>query len=92
MPFGRSRIVARISSIFAMLLIISLLILLTSSEARERAQAVEHVTLSSPRKFWMASFLHFFAKKVTAKICPVELLVMCVIEQYIHDTTNYCDY
>ena len=77
MPFGLSRIVARISSIFAMLLIISLLIPLTSSEARERAQAVGHVTLCSPGKFAMATFVRSHAQKVTAEIYPVQLIVSC---------------
>lgn len=38
------------------------------------------LTLSSPRKFWIAPFVRPFAQKVTAKICPVELLVIqCLI-------------
>ena len=34
----------------------------------------------------MAAFLRLFAKKVTAKICPVELLVMFLFDAvYIND-------
>jgi len=35
----------------------------------------------------MAAFLRLFAKKVTAKICPVELLVMFFLHLALHYRT-----